>query len=1247
MRKPRCISRRFLPGGREEAISESGSGLSLSRSFTSGIGEKAVRAWFEAISRVSVEGVVVPSCLASTGTDRYSLSIPLDDPGGIDRHLPPPGEVARSLEALHGAGFLHLDLASLPFAASGGRVATILWGDACISAPPSSMAPEVAAGGFCGPWSDFWQFGCYLKVFIERFGSDPRLARIAEELTSHSPRKRAHAAYEAGLFPGRAAPEPVPRLPDRPVSVIVGGAWQTRDAVLDEAVCAATRRGWPARIVRCSPFEEGRPLPGIPPGSRRTVSAPDLISKLFTGVSGVTRLLVVDQADFASLDLLHMLSEMAETKPPHLRLIVSAASAGSLPDLPGAQMLELDDGPSLAEDVPFEAGSPGWAGPSCYGPLTRRSHGEVRRPPAADTDDLWAEGAFRHIAAAWERGLLPPGTRGRAAECFLKTGRPAEALATAGPEDGLVRAGALLQSGLPAEAERALTAPGVQGHPAARARLLSDILLDMGRLAEAEECLAGFSDPESVTRRASVADLRGDPAGALALTEEALASGDTEGRSGLLCVRCTMQMRLGFYSDASVSADEAVAIDRDRADSAGLARSLQERGRVREVLGMWREALEDYRFSSLLSSELGLRARRPVEIDMFVLESRMGLLEDAARTRAVLGRLPGYEPGSTGSITLDLVDSCAAALVGGGQEALSRAERGAARSAELGMPLSQGLCLLYKGVMLDMAGESDEARSALRHSRALAGLLGDRHLSLLSGIALAETGEPPEPGALRGLASGLGLASEELEAGIVTGPDDARSDALSRLVGLPSPLRACILASRFGHGRDRSVLEALRAVRRELMSKMDEETAERFGRITSPLEPHSSSCVPGTAERIAAVLSAFSEWYRGHSAGLEGLDELAGRLGLESLSTTPEAGVLLDAGPPPVYASGSELSDARMIAPLVSAVLGQLVETPRPDAAGDEFPEIRGGSERMMELKSAMSRVARLDLPVLVTGETGTGKELVARGLHGVGRPGGPFVAVDCGAIPEGLLESELFGARRGAYTDLRSDRSGLLAEADGGTLFLDEIGNLPAALQAKLLRVLETGRFRPLGANTEMKAGFRLVAATNADPAELAGGGRFRPDLYYRISVIILRTPPLRERPEDIPELAALFARQVSGSRDISIPGPVLRRLKAHPWPGNVRELRNVVQRAAAFSTDTKLGEKDLAFDPSPSRTDRHFLMEPLERAVGRHVAEVLEACGGSMARAAAVLECDPKTVRKYAGLYGDRLERKRFPER
>ncbi|HRY61442.1 MAG TPA: hypothetical protein P5266_04525, partial [Candidatus Fermentibacter sp.] len=199
MRKPRCISRRFLPGGREEAVSESGSGLSLSRSFTSGIGEKAVRAWFEAISRVSVEGVVVPSCLASTGPDRYTLSIPLDDPGGIDRHLPQPGEVARSLETLHGAGFLHLDLASLPFAASGGRVATVLWGDACISAPPSSMAPEVAAGGFCGPWSDFWQFGCYLKVFVERFGSDPRLMRIAEELTSHSPRKRAQAASESGL----------------------------------------------------------------------------------------------------------------------------------------------------------------------------------------------------------------------------------------------------------------------------------------------------------------------------------------------------------------------------------------------------------------------------------------------------------------------------------------------------------------------------------------------------------------------------------------------------------------------------------------------------------------------------------------------------------------------------------------------------------------------------------------------------------------------------------------------------------------------------------------------------------------------------------------------------------------------------------------------------------------------------------------------------------------------------------------
>ncbi len=369
-------------------------------------------------------------------------------------------------------------------------------------------------------------------------------------------------------------------------------------------------------------------------------------------------------------------------------------------------------------------------------------------------------------------------------------------------------------------------------------------------------------------------------------------------------------------------------------------------------------------------------------------------------------------------------------------------------------------------------------------------------------------------------------------------------------------------------------------------------------------------------------------------------------LGLERLSGAQGDGTLLDAGPPAVYASGPGVEAARGAGPLIAAVLASASSPAgREEHRVDDFPEIRGDSEAIRALKSEMSRVARLDLPVLVTGETGTGKELVARGLHRLGCPVGPFVPVDCGAIPEGLLESELFGARKGAYTDLRSDRPGLLAGADGGTLFLDEIGNLSPGLQIKLLRVLETGRYRPLGSLDELEAKFRLIAATNADLGSLISDGAFRADLYYRLSVIVLETPPLRDRPSDIHVLAKIFAGQVLGGKAPALERKAVRKLMAHSWPGNVRELRNAVQRAAVRCDGGVLREEDIILDPATLRSDSADVLEPLERAAGRHVVSVLSACGGSVSKAAVILQCDPKTVRKYAGLYGDRLDRNGLP--
>jgi transcriptional regulator with PAS, ATPase and Fis domain len=231
------------------------------------------------------------------------------------------------------------------------------------------------------------------------------------------------------------------------------------------------------------------------------------------------------------------------------------------------------------------------------------------------------------------------------------------------------------------------------------------------------------------------------------------------------------------------------------------------------------------------------------------------------------------------------------------------------------------------------------------------------------------------------------------------------------------------------------------------------------------------------------------------------------------------------------------------------------------------FEDIVGKSPALERLFAILPQVAASPSTVLLTGESGTGKELFARALHNLSpRKDGPFVAVNCGALPETLLESELFGYKAGAFTDARRDKPGRFAAADGGTLFLDEIGDIPPALQVKLLRVLQDGTYQPLGDTATRRADVRVVAATNQDLEGLVAAGRFRSDLYYRLDVARLRLPPLRERREDIPLLTAHFVRKFAALRGKAIQGvdrQALAVLLRHPFPGNVRELENVIEFA------------------------------------------------------------------------------------
>ncbi|MCG5055600.1 MAG: sigma-54 dependent transcriptional regulator [Myxococcales bacterium] len=296
-----------------------------------------------------------------------------------------------------------------------------------------------------------------------------------------------------------------------------------------------------------------------------------------------------------------------------------------------------------------------------------------------------------------------------------------------------------------------------------------------------------------------------------------------------------------------------------------------------------------------------------------------------------------------------------------------------------------------------------------------------------------------------------------------------------------------------------------------------------------------------------------------------------------------------------------------------------------------------GRSPRMRELFELIRRLDGSAVSVLVTGESGTGKELVARALHhGSPRRDRPFVAVNCAAIPENLIESELFGHRRGAFTDAHADRTGLFVEAQGGTLFLDEVGDLPPSVQPKLLRALQEREVRPVGAARPQSVDVRVIAATNRDLELLLREGRFREDLYYRLNVVEMKIPPLRERPEDVLPLAEHFlarAAQRTGKTARGFDEDVRRILATYSFPGNVRELENMVERAVALARGPMIAVGDLPASwkarPSSDRLAealaQGLTLDELER---RYIEKVLEAEGGNKTRAAQRLGLDRRTL-------------------
>jgi len=335
------------------------------------------------------------------------------------------------------------------------------------------------------------------------------------------------------------------------------------------------------------------------------------------------------------------------------------------------------------------------------------------------------------------------------------------------------------------------------------------------------------------------------------------------------------------------------------------------------------------------------------------------------------------------------------------------------------------------------------------------------------------------------------------------------------------------------------------------------------------------------------------------------------------------------------------------IAEVKATVERALADAVAPAPATRPHPEIPpagliGRTAGMLAVYKQIAHAANAAAPVLIVGESGTGKELVARAIHTNGRRASrPFVPINCGALTESVLESELFGHTRGSFTGAVADTKGIFEQANGGTVFLDEIGETSAALQVKLLRVLQEGEVRPVGASRIVKVDVRVVAATNVDLEREVGAQRFRQDLYYRLSVIVIRVPALRERREDIPLLIDTFLQNACtrAGRRVELTPAAVSALTVYRWPGNVRELENTIERLVVFSRGSIIDVVDLPFKASagPDLHERLFADLPsLDEIERRYLLHVIEQVGGNRTRAAEVLGIDRRTLYRMAERFG-----------
>ncbi len=329
---------------------------------------------------------------------------------------------------------------------------------------------------------------------------------------------------------------------------------------------------------------------------------------------------------------------------------------------------------------------------------------------------------------------------------------------------------------------------------------------------------------------------------------------------------------------------------------------------------------------------------------------------------------------------------------------------------------------------------------------------------------------------------------------------------------------------------------------------------------------------------------------------------------------------------------------------LVERALQKAPVLPASSAVRDTIPPgLLGRTQAMTSVYKQIAYAATADVPVLIVGESGTGKELVADAIHEHGkRSGRPYVPINCGALTETLLESELFGHVKGSFTGAIADNKGIFQVAHTGTVFLDEVGEMSPALQVKLLRVLQEGEVRPVGGSRTVQVDVRILAATNVDVEKAVAEGRFRQDLYYRLGVVVIHLPPLRERREDIPLLVERFlgAACAKAGREVEMTPGAMEALTSHPWPGNVRELENTIERLVVFSRGSRIDADDLpvTLASKPATVLRQLFddLPSLDELERRYLLHVLEQVNGNRTRAAEVMGIDRRTLYRMAERFG-----------